>query len=919
MPDTVDLMTSTSPRYAVISCGMLGAALLGAIAPEQVARFGVSVWMRAVAGIGIVATVSGIALASPGVASSWGIGSVAGFSVWATASVAELISGVLFLVASFCCAMVGMGIATRGLACDQGGNETSDLIEIDDAVARRIRCRMRVPMVGLWLGGFLRPLAMAWCLPHVPVAAISAEGGRYLHAVYGASAVSQPGSLAAACSFVLLTGLVGAVACMLVLRGSEAVSRHLAVAVASGCAASYAAGGLVWYLLAQIVSVGTSIPDAVSLTGYAASVLLYLLVIATLLWERAKPREETCVRTACACTAEAAAADTLGAPRFSFDGMGLTPREGECLNRALAGSTSEQTASELGIGASTVRAYLQRAYRKLGVSSLPEARERMVQLAAAGDAEAIKYDEQSASATAGDGTSSVWGPARASVRARILRDIHCALFAACAVLLSFPDFDQREWGAGAGVACAVAAVALGFATRAVGDSVLAVSSNAWSFGAYHEPKGTCGMFNGASRVGVFIALVGALFSGALLVLLRAWVARHPFVPLIPWYGADRGLEAVAFALFCVSGAAWAKTLMVGEAAHGETAARPLSLAIGAGAGVLLLASPGDMLFAASLIVLALCAVTGAIAALPALRAGGDGGDAVGCEQMPATSPVVLDRYALPALGLLALIGGFAWEEVWREHADLSFALGFAPFLCACCIVSLWAHRCMGGSIVSLCACSCSAIVITACMGYLVTALCAFSIVLGLGICLRLRRRVIAEPGVEAACLVLVAAGLIGGFKAVNAFGDISLAAYQGLVYSFDGAVMESVPASGVGDLRGALLACGSFCIAAGMVACLLLLVALVRDVLGELEAQRQLAEASLDDARIRSYLVGRGLNGTQIDVMLLTLRGCTAGDIAAKLFLSVGTVNSARDAAHRLLRVHNRLQLIALLRRDAGM
>ena len=63
-----------------------------------------------------------------------------------------------------------------------------------------------------------------------------------------------------------------------------------------------------------------------------------------------------------------------GAVGTALDGFGLTEREQTIVRRALAGETSSQIAEAMGIQASTVRSYLQRAYKKVGVSSLVELR-----------------------------------------------------------------------------------------------------------------------------------------------------------------------------------------------------------------------------------------------------------------------------------------------------------------------------------------------------------------------------------------------------------------------------------------------------------------------------------------------------------------------------------------------------------------
>lgn len=76
--------------------------------------------------------------------------------------------------------------------------------------------------------------------------------------------------------------------------------------------------------------------------------------------------------------------------------------------------------------------------------------------------------------------------------------------------------------------------------------------------------------------------------------------------------------------------------------------------------------------------------------------------------------------------------------------------------------------------------------------------------------------------------------------------------------------------------------------------------------------------AAFDQARLRSYLIGRGLNDLQATVVLGVLKGWTSARIARESNYSVGAVNAARDVAYKRLRVHSKAQLAALVKRDVG-
>lgn len=83
----------------------------------------------------------------------------------------------------------------------------------------------------------------------------------------------------------------------------------------------------------------------------------------------------------------------------------------------------------------------------------------------------------------------------------------------------------------------------------------------------------------------------------------------------------------------------------------------------------------------------------------------------------------------------------------------------------------------------------------------------------------------------------------------------------------------------------------------------------------DLEARRhEVSEYAPQNAdRVRSYLIGRGLNITQAEVTVLIARGYSGPTIARKLTYSLGTVNAARREAYLKLGVHSKGELKILL------
>ena len=68
----------------------------------------------------------------------------------------------------------------------------------------------------------------------------------------------------------------------------------------------------------------------------------------------------------------------------------------------------------------------------------------------------------------------------------------------------------------------------------------------------------------------------------------------------------------------------------------------------------------------------------------------------------------------------------------------------------------------------------------------------------------------------------------------------------------------------------------------------------------------------------RAALLARGLSQTQSDVLSLVARGLSTDEVAERLGVAPGTVSSARAAGYRMLGVHSREELAALLEREAA-
>lgn len=97
---------------------------------------------------------------------------------------------------------------------------------------------------------------------------------------------------------------------------------------------------------------------------------------------------------------------------------------------------------------------------------------------------------------------------------------------------------------------------------------------------------------------------------------------------------------------------------------------------------------------------------------------------------------------------------------------------------------------------------------------------------------------------------------------------------------------------------------GALCLV-GVTSCVLAL----RSVSDHFAAPAEEADGGQGIRRFSAYLVSKGLNPTEVDVARLVLQGLASPEIASRLNLSRGAVNSARRGAYRKLGIHSRTEL----------
>lgn len=328
------------------------------------------------------------------------------------------------------------------------------------------------------------------------------------------------------------------------------------------------------------------------------------------------------------------------------------------------------------------------------------------------------------------------------------------------------------------------------------------------------------------------------------------------------------------------------------------------------------AIPG-LLSCAAIVAIVLCAISSSISWMCHHDAGGA---AISSVPVAPTSPgVTLDVLHVVYLALLSLMIGIAWEEVWRSASPLSFAPLMMPLFGCIIVVCVGGLRSQGVGATRQLLSGTLVVVFAAESGQASVALFGTSVLVIYLLALSLRNTVRMSARGLPLCALFGVAGILGGGKVTNVYADLSYAQFRDVVFGGYASMGDVVPASGMGDVRTAMLVAIVTCLTLLMLLTVWAGVRLLTDVRNERYAAALLASHNEDRSRLESYLAGRGLNSVQVEVALRIVAGESGPQIARAMCYSIGTVNSARDAAYRLLRVHRRAQLVALLRRDAGL
>lgn len=328
------------------------------------------------------------------------------------------------------------------------------------------------------------------------------------------------------------------------------------------------------------------------------------------------------------------------------------------------------------------------------------------------------------------------------------------------------------------------------------------------------------------------------------------------------------------------------------------------------------AIPG-FLSCAAIVAIVLCAISSSISWMCHHDAGGA---AISFVPVVPTSPgVTLDVLHVVYLALLSLMIGIAWEEVWRSASPLSFAPLMMPLFGCIIVMCVGGLRSQGVGATRQLLSGTLVVVSAAESGQASVALFGTSVLVIYLLALSLRNTVRMSARGLPLCALFGVTGILGGGKVTNVYADLSYAQFRDVVFGGYASMGDVVPASGMGDVRTAMLVAIVTCLTLLMLLTVWAGVRLLTDVRNERYAAALLASHNADRSRLESYLAGRGLNSVQVEVALRIVAGESGPQIARAMCYSIGTVNSARDAAYRLLRVHRRAQLVALLRRDAGL
>lgn len=541
-----------------------------------------------------------------------------------------------------------------------------------------------------------------------------------------------------------------------------------------------------------------------------------------------------------------------------FPDVRLADREKACISMALVGMTSAQIASALGIKPATARSYFVRAYRKLGVSDFKGLVERMGERDRSSSVESGK-EVPVATETELEGSGN-------SVLPRLPGNVQ-SLFALLLLMVILGDPKLMDTILSFVVVCS-----------AIGGVMLSVVGNRCLL--LPRTRAVRSLLDGAAFFSIiaFRSLLAApqdianLSPAALLALLACAFMFIPYLMRMVLFGASMSLDA-------------------GFARRGNS--------IG-----LLFVLMGAFQLAASLILgfrqIAFCVLLAITFAdrfvfgypLTVLEPNRN-------EAIDDVSHLHIDRFF--SIFMLGFVVGACMQGVLHADgalgSDVMLALPLAYILTGCCL-----HLRRLGYAKGCC--------VTILLGGLCTIVAGYvlegSARIGLTFILVTLWVVISSSRGIASWLALVHA-LMFGFAAG---ASISLMEFE----------IRFVTIRTLDELHGVLPA--SFDIEFRSLMFVGLLVAFSLYVLYELQMGPIYDAPSLEEGdlgRVTSYCTGRGATDLQSFVILHIAMGESGRQIARAAGYSVGSVNSARLSAYKLLGVHTRSELLELLRRELNM
>lgn len=554
---------------------------------------------------------------------------------------------------------------------------------------------------------------------------------------------------------------------------------------------------------------------------------------------------------------------------------GLTPGEVNAVRAAVLGLDSTRTAELLGVQPSTIRTYRRRVCAKLGLESIESlaidiVRRRGMFAAGSVGEEVIDCGARVAEA----GHVSDLGPTM-------------CLFGSLGSLLCL----LLPYGSSPMVWTSLQVVAMG-----VGLGML-LAAGRLLFSQDLSRLSVCGGSLAARASSIVRALSIVIVPVSAFVLAWFHVADTSSVMSLPYM---RLAWVVALGA-CVSHAV---VCLVFIACHSAGSCQlSVSVAVGAAGLACAAACSGDAAWLAVFLGCAAVAFVGERLCRSAWACVEEGH----ADQDGMRSSCWRSGVQVPLLVLCACFG-FAWEEIWRGQAYVSFDASCAPSMAVILAVAVWFVRkqltwwfCVG------------MIVVLAVVGHAL-GLCAAFMVCGL--CLGLSfvwkgvppadelgcegcvpKQLVKHAAVcriSSHCFLTVTCGIGIGVYGVNTFGSFLLRVgspypqYQ-LVLTVAHVILTVV-----------------------LGVCVLLCVIWMAHDYRCRQSVKHLAMAVTPE-RLRSYLFGRGIGAARTELVVLLAEGLSVADAALKLGYSRGAADRMRREAFAILGVRTRMQLVSSL------